>query len=31
MILFRDGQEVARQSGAMMAGQITQWVQAQLG
>jgi thioredoxin 2 len=26
MILFRDGQEVARQSGAMPAGQIVQWV-----
>ncbi len=31
MILFRDGKEIARQSGAMMAGQIEQWVQAQLG
>ena len=27
MILFRNGQEVARQSGAMMAGQIIDWVQ----
>ena len=26
MILFRDGKEVARQSGAMQAGQIVQWV-----
>jgi len=26
MILFRDGREVARQSGAMPAGQIVQWV-----
>lgn len=26
MILFRDGKEVARQSGAMPAGQIVQWV-----
>ena len=30
MILFKDGKEVARQSGAMMAGQIEQWVTAQL-
>jgi len=26
MILFRDGKEIARQSGAMSAGQIVQWV-----
>ena len=26
MILFRDGQEVARHSGAMMAGDIVRWV-----
>jgi thioredoxin 2 len=26
MILFRDGQEVARHSGAMMAGDIERWV-----
>lgn len=26
MILFREGKEVARQSGAMPAGQIVQWV-----
>lgn len=26
MILFRDGKEVARQSGAMPAGQIVQWL-----
>jgi len=26
MILFRDGREVARQSGAMQAGMIVQWV-----
>ena len=26
MILFRDGREVARQSGAMPAGQIVQWI-----
>ena len=26
MILFRNGQEVARQSGAMAAGQIVQWL-----
>jgi len=29
LVLFRDGQEVARQSGAMNAGQILQWVGAQ--
>ncbi len=26
MILFRDGREIARESGAMPAGQIVQWV-----
>jgi hypothetical protein len=26
MILFKDGREVARQAGAMSAGQIVQWV-----
>ena len=30
MILFRDGQEVARHSGAMMAGDIERWVVEQL-
>ena len=30
MILFRDGQEVARHSGAMMAGDIERWVEGQL-
>ncbi|CAN5127643.1 thioredoxin TrxC [soil metagenome] len=30
MILFRGGQEVARQSGAMPAGDLVRWVQAQL-
>ena len=30
MILFKDGKEVARQSGAMMGGQIEQWVKTQL-
>jgi len=30
MILFKDGKEVARQSGAMMGGQIEQWVKSQL-
>ena len=30
MILFRDGQEVARHSGAMMAGDIERWVTEQL-
>ena len=29
MVLFRNGQEVARQSGAMMAGDIVRWVQTQ--
>jgi len=31
MVLFKDGKEVARQSGAMMGGQIEQWVESQLG
>ena len=30
MILFKDGKEIARQSGAMMSGQIEQWVNSQL-
>jgi len=30
MILFRNGQEVARQSGAMSEAQISQWLQSQL-
>ncbi len=30
MILFKDGKEVGRQSGAMMGGQIEAWVKAQL-
>ena len=30
MILFKDGKEIARHSGAMMGGQIEQWVKAQL-
>ncbi len=30
MVLFKDGKEIARQSGAMMGGQIEQWVQSQL-
>jgi thioredoxin 2 len=30
MILFRGGQEVARQSGAMAAGDLVRWVQAQV-
>jgi len=30
MILFSNGKEIARQSGAMMAGQIEQWVRQQL-
>jgi thioredoxin 2 len=30
MILFRGGQEVARQSGAMAAGDLVRWVRAQL-
>ena len=31
MILFRDGREIARQSGAMPTGQIVQWVRETLG
>ncbi len=31
MVLFRDGKEIARQSGAMMAGDIERWVRSQLG
>jgi thioredoxin 2 len=31
MILFRDGRELARQSGAMPAGQIVQWIREALG
>jgi len=31
MVLFKDGKEIARQSGAMMGGQIEQWVASQLG
>jgi thioredoxin 2 len=31
LILFSDGREIARHSGAMMAGDIVRWVQAQLG
>jgi len=30
MVLFRKGEEIARQSGAMMAGDIVRWVQSQL-
>ena len=30
MILFRKGEEIARQSGAMMAGDIVRWTQAHL-
>ena len=30
LILYRGGQEVARQSGAMAAGDLVRWVQAQL-
>ena len=30
MILFKDGKEVARKSGALMGGQIEQWVNSQL-
>jgi thioredoxin 2 len=30
MILFRNGREVARHSGAMTAGDIVRWAQAQL-
>jgi thioredoxin 2 len=31
MVLFKDGKEIARQSGAMMGGQIEPWVESQLG
>lgn len=31
MILFRNGKELARQSGAMTAGNIERWVRSQLG
>lgn len=30
LVLFKDGKEIARQSGAMMGGQIEQWVKQQL-
>ena len=30
MLLFRGGREVARQSGAMMAGDIVRWVRSNL-
>jgi thioredoxin 2 len=30
MILFQGGKEIARQSGAMMAGDIVRWAQSQL-
>jgi len=30
MVLFRKGEEIARQSGAMMAGDIVRWVQSQV-
>ena len=30
MVLFQGGKEIARQSGAMMGGQIEQWVKQQL-
>ena len=30
MVLFNKGEEIARQSGAMMAGDIIRWVQSQL-
>ncbi len=30
LVLFKDGREIARQSGAMMGGQIEQWVKQQL-
>ena len=30
LVLFKDGKEFARQSGAMMGGQIEQWVKQQL-
>ena len=31
MVLFRDGKEIARKSGAMMAGDIERWVRSELG
>ena len=31
MVLFRDGKEIGRQSGALMASGIVRWVQSQLG
>jgi thioredoxin 2 len=31
MVLYRDGKEIARQSGALMASAIVRWVQSQLG
>ena len=31
MVMFRNGKEIARQSGAMMAGDIQRWVSSQLG
>ena len=31
MVLFKNGKEIARQSGAMMGGQIEQWVRQHLG
>jgi len=30
LVLFKDGKEIARQSGAMMGGQIEQWTKSQL-
>jgi thioredoxin 2 len=30
LVLFKDGKEIARQSGAMMGGQIESWVKQQL-
>jgi hypothetical protein len=30
MILFQNGQEIARHSGAMMGGDIVNWVETQL-
>jgi thioredoxin 2 len=31
MVLFRDGREVARRSGAMPSGEIVSWLKSQLG
>ena len=31
MVLYRDGKEIARQSGALIASAIVRWVQSQLG